>query len=180
MDQKQNQLIKNNSMVTSSPSLTAQQLDLIKYAVLTNTTVATLRSSLVDLYEQPVFGPISTKYLNRVAIRNVRKALASFQLNPKGKSKYQHLPQGYCVYHQFRHLPLPKFIYKELTLKQYESQFYPPVNQENHLPENQDDHPLKTNTTNQKKTWYSSVTIYPMLSTTKDKGQALSNLPLTQ
>jgi hypothetical protein len=39
---------------------------------------------------------------------------------------------------------------------------------------------LKTNTTTQKKTWYSSVAISPMLSTAKDERQALFNLPLTQ
>ncbi len=124
-------------METRSPRLTLEQLDLIKYAVLANTTVGQLRGSLIDLYDQPVFGQISTKYLNRVAVRNVRKALAAFQLNPKGKSKYRPLPWGYCVYHWFWSSPCAKILFKELTLEQYDSQFHPPVNQENHLPENQ-------------------------------------------
>jgi hypothetical protein len=128
---------KNNSMETTSPRLTAEQSDLIKYAILVNATVSQLKGSLVDHYDQPVFGTITTKYLNRVAVTNIRKALASFQLNPNGKSKYRPLPQGYSVYHHFRRSPSPKFVFKELTRKQYDSQFHPPVNQENHLPENQ-------------------------------------------
>ena len=92
---------KNNSMATSLQHLTAEQLNLIKYAVLVNSTVSRLKGSLVDHYDQPVFGTIYTKYLNRVAVTNIRKALASFQLNPKGKSKYQPLPQGYSVYRHF-------------------------------------------------------------------------------
>ncbi len=124
-------------METTSPRLTAEQSDLIKYAILVNATVSQLKGSLVDHYDQPVFGTITTKYLNRVAVTNIRKALASFQLNPNGKSKYRPLPQGYSVYHHFRRSPSPKFVFKELTRKQYDSQFHPPVNQENHLPENQ-------------------------------------------
>jgi hypothetical protein len=96
---------KNNSIVTISPRLTAEQFDLIKYAVLSNTTVSRLKGSLIDHYDQPVFGTISTKYLNRVAIRNTRKALASFELNPQGKAKYQPLPSGYSVYHHFQCSP---------------------------------------------------------------------------
>ncbi len=98
-DQNQNQLIKNNSMATRSVLLAVEQL--INYAVLTKTTVLALRSSLIDYYEHPVFCPIFNKYLNRLIVMNVRKALASFQLNPIGKSKNQPLPQVYIVYHQF-------------------------------------------------------------------------------
>jgi hypothetical protein len=65
-------------MATPSPRLTAEQLDLIKFAVLSNATVSILKGSLIDHYDQPVFGTITNKYLNRVAIRNTRKALASF------------------------------------------------------------------------------------------------------
>ena len=75
-------------METTSSRLTAEQSDLIKYAILVNATVSQLKSSLVDHYDQQVFGTITTKYLNRVAVTNIRKALASFQLNPHGKSKY--------------------------------------------------------------------------------------------
>jgi hypothetical protein len=51
---------KNNSLATSSPRITAEQFDLIKYAVLANTTVSRLKGSLIDHYDQPVFGTIST------------------------------------------------------------------------------------------------------------------------
>ena len=122
-------------MATTLLRLTAEQLDLIKFAVLSNTTVSILKGSLIDHYDQPVFGTITNKYLNRFAIRNTRKALASFQLNPQSKSMYHPLPLGYSVYHHFRRSPCPKIVFKELSCKQYVSQFHPPVNQENHQPE---------------------------------------------
>lgn len=126
---------KNDSMSTSTPCLTADQLNLKKYAVLTKSSIVALRSSLNNYYTQPVFGPITTKYLNRVVVKKVRKSLALFQLNPNGKSKNQPLTQGYCVYNQFQHLTHPTTVFKELTPGQYQSQFYPPENQD----DNQED-----------------------------------------
>ncbi len=127
-------------METTKPRLTAEQIDVIKYAILANATITQLKSSLVDHYDQPVFGEISTKYLNRIVVTNIRKSLAFYQLNPTGKSKYRPLPQGYSVYHNFRRSRSPKFIFKELTPKQHDSQFHPPLKQ---LPEKADHKPAE-------------------------------------
>ena len=66
MDQQQNQLIKIESMTISTSRLSADQLDLIKYAAHPKSSIVALRSSLIDYNKQPVFGPITIKYLNRV------------------------------------------------------------------------------------------------------------------
>lgn len=105
------------------------QRDLIKYAVLTNTSIVDLRQNLVDDYDRPVFDfPFffTTKYLNRVALSNTKRTLDKFRRNPNGKSKYLPLATGYSVYHFYHQAPKSTIRFKDISRQLHLSQFCPP------------------------------------------------------
>ena len=110
--------------------LDSGQRDLIKYAVLTNTSIVDLRHNLIDDYDRPVFDfPFffTAKYLNRVALSITKRVLDKFRRNyPNSKFKYLPLTMGYSVYHFYHQAPKSTIRFKDIIINLHPSQFYPP------------------------------------------------------
>lgn len=117
--------------MSPKPRLNAHQLDIIKYAAVTDTSIIDLRNNLVDECNRSVFDyPVvfNTTYLNRVALSNTRRALDKFRRNPNGKSKYRPLPLGYSVYHTYYSARGSTTRFPDINIGLYESQFCQPQN----------------------------------------------------
>lgn len=73
--------IKNKMDALNPIQLSEHQNNVIKYTVLTGTSIITIQISLIDKHShQPIFDQnISILYLIRVAVTNTRQALQNFQ-----------------------------------------------------------------------------------------------------
>ena len=116
------------------PRLNAHQLDVIKYAAVTDTSIVDLRNNLVNECDRSVFDyPVvfNTKYLNKVSLTNTRRALDKFRRNPNGKSKYRPLPVGYSLYHTYYPAPGSTIRFPDISRGLYQSQFCRPEDDSN-------------------------------------------------
>jgi hypothetical protein len=113
--------------------LDIHQINVAKYALLTNRSINSIRQDLFSHYDNPIYDKpqlIPTKYLNRVVITNLKTSLKSFQQNPQGRSTYKPLPEGYSPlqhYHYHLRHGCNYQQYLPLTQAQFNSQFEPPT-----------------------------------------------------
>ena len=119
-------------------SLSVEDLDLIKYTIITlppgtsiafifnNFVTRRLGRSLVPHTKKATEVQAYIRTINNEVVSNVKRSLNSFQRNPLGKSSYQPLHQGYNPYDYIipkpgsEHLHLPPFTYED-----WNSQFEP-------------------------------------------------------
>jgi hypothetical protein len=126
-------LLTNSTMPRGSPlyTLNHSQFAVAKYAVLTNKSIHRVRQELVDRYNNPIYDTpcfIPTGYLNRTTLTNIKTALKSFRRNPKGKSTYTPLPEGWTPLDQYQvKQGVNRQDYPGLTAAQHRSQFEPPT-----------------------------------------------------
>ena len=109
--------------------LNEHQLDVIKYATVTDTSIVDLRNNLIDECNRSVFDyPVifNTTYLNKVALTNTRRALDKFRRNPNSKSKYCPLALGYSVYHTYYPARGSTTRFPDINIGLYKSQFCQP------------------------------------------------------
>lgn len=107
------------------------QFDVAKYAVLTNKSIHRVRQELIDRYNNPIYDTprlIPTSYLNKTTLTNIKTSLKSFRRNPKGKSNYTPLPEGWTPLDHYQvKLGVNRQDYPGLTPAQHRSQFEPPT-----------------------------------------------------
>lgn len=118
-------------MASASKALSKQQLDLIRYCIITETPIPVLRKLLVDRRDKDVFDSIDNTWLLRGPVSNQRRALISYKTNPRGRSTWVVLPTGWHPYFNYDASESSGGrVLDPITTEQHQFQLTPPTAEE--------------------------------------------------